>query len=94
MRAPLSRGSTGGSIITSTLSYRQQDDVRRQRFIGSSGAGGGGAAPGAGVGVGVKAPNPRVVYHMYKYLWAVGDREKSLKRFQGFTSMLQGRFKR
>lgn len=48
------------------------------------------AAPATASG----SPHPRVVYHTYKYMWATGDRERSLKMLEDFTSKLQGRLKR
>lgn len=61
---------------------------------GVGGEGGGGTATGGWGVSSAPQPHPRVVYAVYKYMWATGDRKRSLSRLEGFTSMLSGRLKR
>lgn len=69
--------------------HQQQEGIHRQR-LGTSGS----SLAGIGGVTSTSVPHPRVTYCTYKYMWATGDRQRSLKRLEGFTSMLQGRLKR
>lgn len=71
------------------FNQQQQEGMSRQRS-GTSGS----SLAGVGGVTSASVPHPRVIYCTYKYMWATGDRQRSLNRLEGFTSMLQGRLTR
>lgn len=84
-----SSGPRSSPLPSFNQQQQQQEGMHRQR-LGTSGS----SLAGVGGVTSASVPHPRVIYCTYKYMWATGDRQRSLKRLEGFTSMLQGRLKR